>query len=71
MVVYALQDPFSKEIRYVGQTAKNLEVRVRQHLTKSSLAKPGHKNNPTYYCSVDQRAKAATRQARYRLKKVG
>ncbi len=44
MDVYILTDS-AGEIRYVGETDKALEERLKEHLWPSSLAKPGHKNN--------------------------
>lgn len=45
MFVYALSDPRTGEIRYIGQTVVSLSRRLRQHLQKSALKSHGHKNH--------------------------
>lgn len=40
--IYALSDPESHEIRYVGKTVKNIKVRFSEHISKSL-------KNPTSY----------------------
>ena len=44
MIVYVLYDE-NGEVRYVGQTTKSLEERIKEHLWSSSLRRPGHKNH--------------------------
>lgn len=44
MFIYGLFDS-SGELRYVGQTVKSVEKRLREHLWPSCLKKAGHKNN--------------------------
>ena len=42
--IYALLDPSSKEIRYIGKSS-NIKNRMANHLCPSSLKKNTHKNN--------------------------
>lgn len=44
MLLYGLYDEHG-EIRYIGQTTKTVEQRLREHLWPTSLKKPGHKNH--------------------------
>lgn len=44
MIVYALIDPTSTEIRYVGKTAKAPCLRLAQHLQPSALRAKNHKS---------------------------
>ncbi len=43
-VIYALLEPKTNEIRYIGK-AKNLELRLRKHAQSSKLKENTHKNN--------------------------
>ena len=45
MKIYALCDPLSQNVRYVGKTVKKLEHRLSGHLTPNRLATNTHKNN--------------------------
>jgi group I intron endonuclease len=43
-VIYALLEPKTNEIRYIGK-AKNLVIRLRKHVQSSKLKEKTHKNN--------------------------
>lgn len=42
--IYALRDPRTNKIRYIGKT-KDLELRLKQHLQPARLVKHSHKNH--------------------------
>ena len=42
--IYTLEDPITKEIRYIGRTKNSLKVRLSGHLSKSKKGK-NHKDN--------------------------
>lgn len=43
--IYALRDPVTLEIRYVGKTTRSLAVRLRHHLKPKALSVCTHKNS--------------------------
>lgn len=43
--VYGIKDPRNDELRYVGKTVNNIEVRLHQHLSSNQLKKDCAKNN--------------------------
>lgn len=45
MIIYGLRDPRTAEIRYIGQTIKSAEHRLKVHLKPHELKKRTHKNN--------------------------
>jgi hypothetical protein len=44
-VIYGLVDPRNEEIRYVGLSSRGVGIRYSQHMSPSSLAEGGCKNN--------------------------
>jgi hypothetical protein len=42
MIIYALTDPDSGEIRYIGKTGQSPKYRLTQHLKRARDGKPGH-----------------------------
>lgn len=43
--IYVLTEPGSNNVRYVGKTAKKLEVRLRQHITHAKAGFIGHRDS--------------------------
>ena len=43
--IYALKDPISSEIRYIGKTKNSLQKRLYEHCTIRNLKPNNHKNN--------------------------
>jgi transcriptional regulator with XRE-family HTH domain len=43
--VYGIKDPRNDELRYIGKTVNNIEVRLHQHLSSNQLKKDCSKNN--------------------------
>lgn len=44
-LIYALIDPNTNEIRYIGQTTKSLQYRLNQHINNAKYNIPGHLYN--------------------------
>jgi len=44
-VIYALTDPRTSEIRYVGVTTMTVRMRLTRHLGEAKRGNPGYKNN--------------------------
>ena len=43
--IYALKDPISDDIRYIGETKNDLKKRLYEHCTIRNLKEKNHKNN--------------------------
>ena len=43
--IYALTDPRTSDVRYVGVTTTTVAIRLRRHLNEANRNSPGHKNN--------------------------
>lgn len=43
MILYALRDPRTQEIRYIGKSIKTADERFRHHLKKSTLSRKNHR----------------------------
>jgi len=43
--IYTLSDPFTKEVKYVGKSAKSLKSRLTRHISKSALSKNNYRVN--------------------------